>query len=909
MILRGYQQRCVDAALAEVKQSLAPCLIDAAPAAGKSFMIAAIAKALNKISGKRVLCLAPSAELVKQNHEKYLLTGERASIFSASAGAKSTRHVVVFGTPGTVKNAISRFTNDFCAVIVDECFTGDTLVSTPRGEVPIRTLRTGDIVCNAVGSGQVETIFTKAVSEIYHVKLTDGTIIKCTGSHPFFTEDGWTPARQLEGKGLFRKEDVSSLLDGFRTKVVQNEEQGRHPSRDNEPHNGSQLGQAGNLFSILRKEMDKPHAQRFLAPEDEGHPETYRTQTDSDLGEWTWPNSSTAGATGHPRRRLGGGASHSDKNGAQERHVPECVQGGPCVPREEDSDRGGWRQSRNLGTSGGGQEEGRISSWVRVESVSRVECESSETVYNLHVSGHPSYLAGGVLVHNCHGLTPTIRDIIDAMRQANPNLRVIGLSGTPYQLGTGFIFRLWPDDRANGDDTCRDPYFTRMVYRVSAREMLDDHFITPMTVGQINSSEYDTSGVVLLPNGTLQTDTVERAFVGHGRKTAAIVADVLSQAQNRPGGVMYFAATIRHAQEIMASLPPANSALVTGDTSAKDRKAIIAAYRAQKVRHLVNVGTLTTGFDVSHTGTIALLRYTESAALLQQIMGRAWRLHDGKDDSLLLDYAGNVERHFPDGDIYNPAIKAGPIGGGGEPIEAECPDCSHHNSFRLHPDYVDYQRDRHGYALDVFGERIMSEYGPVSTHYGRRCFGELRGAGGAYVRCGYRWTGKDCPQCGEKNDISARHCYACKAEIVNPNDKLVAEFKALKRDPTQPQTDVVLSMEAKEGVSRAGNRTIRVDWSTPHRNFSTWFQPDGKHGRAVKEWNQYQAATEHDTPETISYVKDTESGFFRVLAYNLAADEAPTPSPTIPAKKDTAHEVSGMAPSLWRPDVSRVMSA
>ena len=108
--LRPYQQACVDAALEEVRRTTDPCLIDAAPAAGKSFMIAALAAELHKISGgKRVLCLAPSAELVKQNHAKYLLTGERASIFSASAGGKSTRNVVVFGTPGTVKNSIGRF--------------------------------------------------------------------------------------------------------------------------------------------------------------------------------------------------------------------------------------------------------------------------------------------------------------------------------------------------------------------------------------------------------------------------------------------------------------------------------------------------------------------------------------------------------------------------------------------------------------------------------------------------------------------------------------------------------------------------------------------------------------------------------------------------------------------------------
>ncbi len=156
-------------------------------------MIAAIAAQLHAISGKRVLCLAPSAELVKQNHEKFLMTGEPASIFSASAGAKSTRHVVVFGTPGTVKNAISRFKQDFAGVIVDEA----------------------------------------------------------------------------------------------------------------------------------------------------------------------------------------------------------------------------------------------------------------------------------------HGITPTIRGIIDAMREGNPRLRVLGLSGTPYRLGSGYIFRLWPDERANGDDKAREPYFTKCVYRVAAREMLD----------------------------------------------------------------------------------------------------------------------------------------------------------------------------------------------------------------------------------------------------------------------------------------------------------------------------------------------------------------------------------------------------------------------------------------------------
>lgn len=597
--LRPYQQRCVDAAIAEVRQSVAPCLIDAAPAAGKSFMIAAIAAELHKASGKRVLCLAPSAELVKQNHAKYLLTGERASIFSASAGAKSTRNVVVFGTPGTVKNSISRFMQPgpqgFCAVIVDEC----------------------------------------------------------------------------------------------------------------------------------------------------------------------------------------------------------------------------------------------------------------------------------------HGITPTIKAIIDAMRQANPNLRVIGLSGTPYRLGDGYVFRTWPDGRVNGDDTARAPYFSRCVYRVSAREMLDDGFITPMTIGSINDS-YDTSGIHLLPNGQPDPHDIERAFVGHGRKTAGIVAEVIEKAKNRPGGVMYFAATVRHAKEVLASLPPSISALVTGESGNAERNRIIRDYREGRIRHLVSVGTLTTGFDVEHTGTIALLRYTESAALLQQIMGRAWRLHPDKPDSLLLDYAGNVDRHFPDGDIYQPVIKAGKAGGGGGTLDAHCPDCGHINTFTLHPDYFDFQKNANGYCLDTFGELLMSEFGPIPGHYGRRCFGELRtGPRGEYQRCGYRWTAKDCPHCGEGNDIAARYCTSCKGEIVDPNDKLIADFKALKKDPSKPQTDKVVTMTVKEGISQRGNKTVRVDWVTPYRQFSTWFQPQATHSRAMAEHARFVAATANGQPETISYVKDMASGFYRVLAYNMPADVEP----------------------------------
>jgi len=480
-----------------------------------------------------------------------------------------------------------------------------------------------------------------------------------------------------------------------------------------------------------------------------------------------------------------------------------------------------------------------------------------------------------VVLDEAHTLSPTVLAIIEAMRRENPNLRVVGLTATPYRLGQGFIYRVDYRGHAHGDDVARAPFFTKLVYRIDARHLIEAGYLTPPRIGAINSSDaYDTSGLVLRPNGKFDERSVDAAFVGHGRKTAGIVADVVAQSRDRRG-VVFFAATVRHAEEVLASLPPEMSAMITGDTP--NRGAILKAFDDRKLKYLVNVGVLTTGWDCPHVDVIALLRRTESVGLMQQMIGRGLRLCEGKVDCLVLDYAANLETHAPDGDIFAPKVKASGTGGGGEPLQAVCPDCSHVNEFTRHKDYADYQTDENGYCLDVFGERLMSEYGPVPGHYGRRCFGMLRvGERGEYQRCNHRWTSKECPQCGEGNDIAARYCHACKAEIVDPNEKLVADFKAMKRDPSRPQTDVVVSMTVKEGVSQRGNPTLRVDWVTPYRQFSTWFQLQPTHSRAMADLSRFRAATvDGRVPETISYAKDLDSGFFRILGYDLSADVEP----------------------------------
>ncbi len=608
--LRGYQEEAVAAYITWMRKSLEPALIDAAPASGKSFMIAAIADYVHTLSGgKKILCIAPSKELVQQNHEKYLYTGNPASIFSASAGRKCTRHPVIYGTPGTIKNGIKRIASNVSLVVFDECH------------------------------------------------------------------------------------------------------------------------------------------------------------------EW--------GATNE--------------------------------------------------------------------------------------------------------------FIVKKIREVNPNVRVLGLSGTPFRTKEGYIYRYDPDDELLPESVCTNPYFAKCVYQISPREVLEQGNLCPMKIGDINAERYDTSMLSPNPQKKFSNKQLEQAFVGHGRKTASIVADVVDNAQRHPGGVMLFASTVRHAEEILASLPPGNSGMVTGDASKKTERAkIVKAYKEQRIRYLVSVGTLTTGFDAPWTSIIAVLRKMESPSLLQQIMGRAWRpwndtieefdptKHEAKEFGLLLDYAGNMEDHFPDGDIYQPEIKGYKKGEDTGFIPSTCPSCGTVNQFNARQNKEGLGYDEEGYFTDLEGHRVMTDSGPMPGHYGRRC-GGMQMVQGEFEQCNHRWTSKKCPECDHDNDIAARYCKECKAEIIDPNEKLIGDFKRYKRDPTNVHTDVVSGMVKVHTMTRKGDECLRIDYTTEYRSFAIWYYPESNWKNRIKDYKDLLEATNDlsEDVKTVTYKKDSKSGFFKVFGYNNEPDTKP----------------------------------
>lgn len=245
-----------------------------------------------------------------------------------------------------------------------------------------------------------------------------------------------------------------------------------------------------------------------------------------------------------------------------------------------------------------------------------------------------------------------------------------------------------------------------------------------------------------------------------------------------------------------------------------------------------------------------------------------------------MDYAFNFERHAKDGDIFNPSIKASYQGGEKPLIEAVCEFCSGINMFTARPNDEGLDVDQWGYFVDLAGERIDTETNPekpernMPAHYGRRCTNEVK-RGPVYERCDYYWTGKDCPSCEHKNDITARYCEICKEELIDPNEKLVADFKRQKRSPHEKNTDEVINLSTVKTVSRSGADMLRVEVQTAYRRFSLFYVLGSEKQFIKAKTDTFLEATQNGeaVPRTITYQKNKSTGFYDVYAFNRLTDE------------------------------------
>ncbi|MCG6227250.1 DEAD/DEAH box helicase [Vibrio furnissii] len=350
-----------------------------------------------------------------------------------------------------------------------------------------------------------------------------------------------------------------------------------------------------------------------------------------------------------------------------------------------------------------------------------------------------------LVIDECHRVpdekSSSYQKVITHLLELNAGMKVLGLTATPYRLGMGWIYQY----HTRGLVRSEEPRFFRdCIFELPIRYLLDEGFLTPARLIDAPVLSYDFSQLKPANTGRYKESDLDLVIEQSKRATPQIVAQIIQLAADKQG-VMVFAATVRHAQEILSLLPESESDIVIGDTPSPERDAIIQRFKQRELKFLVNVSVLTTGFDAPHVDLIAILRPTESVSLYQQIVGRGLRLSPGKTECLVLDYAGNTY------DLYQPEVGDPKPDSDSEIITIPCPACGFNNNFWG-------KLDSNGFLIE---------------HYGRRCQGYFTDEEtGEREHCGYRFRAKYCGECGADNDIAARICHECDATLVDPDKKL-----------------------------------------------------------------------------------------------------------------------------------------
>ena len=214
-----------------------------------------------------------------------------------------------------------------------------------------------------------------------------------------------------------------------------------------------------------------------------------------------------------------------------------------------------------------------------------------------------------------------------------------------------------------------------MVYEANVADLIEQGFLSPL-VSKATAQQLDVSGV--RKRGGEYVEKELQIAVDKDWITRAAVQEIAEFGADRRAWLA-FCAGVKHAENVRDAVQAAGFTCetVTGETPKGERDRLIQAFRQGQIRCLTSVGVLGTGFNVPHVDLIALLRPTNSAGLYIQQVGRALRKSPGKENALILDFAGLVKKHGPiDTVTVGSAAKAKDPDAEARVLAKECPNCA-----------------------------------------------------------------------------------------------------------------------------------------------------------------------------------------------------------------------------------------
>lgn len=568
---------------------------------------------------------------------------------------------------------VGSFAHQVTLGMMDECFPAGTLVD---GK-PIETLVVGDMVTafdeqtGEFHRRQVVRTFKNPMPEWLVVVRTTHHTLKCTSGHPFWTRRGWVNAADLttDDEVLEYASDLYEVRPAVRNQCgtpavpvpkdrqdflheeVRDAVSGRAATGEREETGAAQVCELRKDVRSVRMEdhLSDTIVQRELCDttqvenlinndecdqscarfyedarkEPDARCECSRKGVKHIAGDWACTcNSWWQWARAYSLRKITAGLlvcawvrrTIRGQN-QQASGLPESLQDRLGTPDAENCSGSGRVFAREQDSDAAGRKEDCIPRWHRLESVSIQKSTSSDgaSVYNIEVDGLHTYVANGVVTHNCHH---TLADNKWG-RCVNmfPNAKWLMVTATPKRADGRGLGR-----HASGlvDEMCMGP---------TMRELIDWGFLTDYKVRWVQPSDLDLEGI-RMSNAT--GDYNQDEVTSRVKHSGMIIGNIVDTYTTHTRGklAVCFAVDIEHARDIAKRFNDTGVAaeVISADTPEAERRAMLKRFKSRQTLVLVNVDLFGEGFDLPAIEAVIFARPTASLALFIQQFGRVLRL-------------------------------------------------------------------------------------------------------------------------------------------------------------------------------------------------------------------------------------------------------------------------------------------
>lgn len=598
--------------------------------------------------------------------------------------------VASIGTIQSRKDALNSWFQGVDYYYGDECFPAGVMIQTPDGEKPIETIQIGDLVTSfnekngAMQYRKVLHLFKNPFPDTIVDIKTNMAHVRCTPAHPFWTDRGWIEAAKvtpddrifvylhgmpdpvhidLKTSSISFRENWSDILPNkMRNDVsgsIQKTASKKTTKRENLPRmwNSARSQECGDVFQrmccknsfaydgIYQSQVrfgtnDRTQSHEESRNSSKGFENITSIWSSPTYARWqreTFAAGRIKACRNVVTTRLRTAVGDSDQSEQIDQHTA-ILQTGHGFGIFQDCDRSGRRFSQSLGAEGSGCEKRFYFSMSRVESVEVQKRANTDTtrngfVYNFEVDEYNTYVANGIVVHNCHHYLAANQ--FGKTAALFTNARILGVTATPQRAdGMGLGFK-W------------DGIFDEMVTGPTMRQLINLGALSDYEIA-IPDSDFVIDDAELAPSGDWSTAKMREAS-----KKSHIVGDVVREYARRAFGKKFicFATDVETAVEMAANFNAAgiSCAAVSAKTPAHTRNEMIRRFKNGQLLGLVNVDLFGEGFDVPAVEVVIMARPTASLAVYLQQFGRALRVLAGKAFGLVIDHVSNWKRHgFPD---------------------------------------------------------------------------------------------------------------------------------------------------------------------------------------------------------------------------------------------------------------------